>query len=508
MARTEGVRRLTEGRLGGVEPHPAAVEHALQPWLQAELRLFDAHLRVDMAHLLMLARQGIVSGSDARMLLEALHEIREEGAEGLGVDARLGSLLVHIEQSLRERVGEEVAGRLHTARSRNDLSAAVGRLHARDQLLRILAGVAELQEVLLGSAGRYADALMPGYTHLQPAQPTTFGHHLLRHSYAFARDQERVEACYRRTNLSSLGGCAMVGTSWPIDRELVARLLGHEGVVRHATDACAFARDYPPENAATMSILVANVGRLASDLYLWTSAAFGLVALEGSLSGTSSVMPQKKNPVALERILALSGAAIGWLPTVLGALRSPSSSDLGLHFAPDPTPDMADATRGSVELMTAVLRSLEVDREAMQRALLGSWVGASNLADAIVRSTGLSFRDAHQVVGRLVHEAVREGVPPEEVGAAMLDAAAGAMIGRSSLGLSDTEIRESLDAKRQLAALSSSGSANPLEVRAMAEEARQVQAGHREWLSREHERISEGERLMAAEAASLPASAA
>ena len=233
------------------------------------------------------------------------------------MDPERGSVLLQVEHFLAERIGHDMAGRMHTGRSRNDHQEAANRVLVRDRLLDLADATLRLQDTVLDLALEHADALMPGYTHLQHAQPTTLGHYIMRHYYPFERDQQRLQGAFKRTNLSALGGAACVGTTWPVDRHRTAELLGHGGLVVHATDAGVFARDYPAENAAVLSILANDVGRLAGDLYVWSTWEFGMIEVEDGMANTSSIMPQKKNPEALERVRGLSGIAVGWLPAVL-----------------------------------------------------------------------------------------------------------------------------------------------------------------------------------------------
>ena len=235
------------------------------------------------------------------------------GPSGFPWDPRSGSYLVQIENFLTSRVGEDIAGRLQTGRSRNDQDAAADRLFLRDLLLgsRVTSPRSSRRP---GSAAEHAATVMPGYTHFQHAQPWTFGHYLMRHASALERDLERLAGAFVRTNRSGLGGAANAGTSWPLDRQRTAALLGHEGLVVNSIDAGVFARDYIEEDVAVLALLMANLGRFATDLYVWSSWEFGFVEVADGLAGTSSIMPQKKNPHALERVKGLAGQASAGCP--------------------------------------------------------------------------------------------------------------------------------------------------------------------------------------------------
>ena len=325
------------------------------------------------------------------------------------------------------------------------------------------------------------DTLMPGYTHLQHAQPTTLGHYLMRHFYPFERNQQRLEGAFDRANLSSLGGAACSGTTWPVDRRRTAHLLGHGDIVMNSADAGVFTRDHPQESAAVLSILVNDVGRLAGDFYVWSTWEFGFVEVADELADTSSIMPQKKNPDAIERIRGLSGVAVGWLSQVLGAQRSATSSDLELVFAPDPTLEMIDPSLAVVELMRESLITSSYRTEVMSERANVNWATATNLADNLVRHAGIPFRAAHHVVGRLVRNAVAQDIPPSEVTTAMVGRRGRRGDRQVSIDLPEDLVRESLDARAFIEALVTEGSANPGAVRDMVADGRRLQARHRSW---------------------------
>ena len=484
---------FTTGRLGSSR-NPVNVKYAVEPKLRAELLLLGAYTQVDMAHTVMLAEQGILTDSQAQGILHGLREIADLDDGEFPVDPQRGSVLLQVEHFLSERIGDDVAGRMHTGRSRNDQQEAANRVLVREGLLGVIDATLRLQDAVLDLALEHTDALMPGYTHLQHAQPTTLGHYVMRHYYPFERDQQRLEGAFARTNLNALGGAACVGTTWPVDRDRTAELLGHDGLVVHATDAGVFARDYPAENAAVLSILANDVGRLAGDLYVWSTWEFGMVEVEDGMANTSSIMPQKKNPEALERVRGLSGIAVGWLPAVLGALRSATSSDLELAFGPDPAQEMIASTIAVLELTRESLVTTTFNTDVMRDRAEVNWTTATNLADELVRSSGLSFRAAHQVVGRLVRTAVSEGVAPREVTSEMVVTAADEV--GVATAISQEKVDNALDPTAFLESLVTVGSANPAEVRRMVAEGRELQAAHRIWfdetnagLTRAHEKL-------------------
>ena len=469
-------------------PSQANLDHITQPMLDSQKPYFYAFLQVDMAHTVMLAEQGILSALQAGSILKLLREIDELGPDRFRMDPRVGSFLIQVEKYIIDRIGEDIAGRMHTGRSRNDQTTAVDRLFVRDRLLAVLEALLALQDVVLKMAGDHSQTLMPGYTHLQHAQPTTFGHHLMRYFYILERDQQRVESAFVRTNRSALGGAAMAGTSWPLRRERTAELLGHDGLVENSYDCGIFARDYPAENTAALSILMNTLGQLAGDLYVWSTWEFGMVEIADSLAGTSSIMPQKKNPHSLERIRGLAGAAIGWLPAVLGTLRSATSSDLDLYFSVDPTAQQVDATLSALALMQTTLETMTINTDVMSRRAGIFWSTASNLADEIVRQADISFRTAHHVVGRLVRNRVAEGVTPSEVTREMLERASQEAIGRR-LALPEGLVRQALDPEAFIHTRVTPGSPNPVALREMIRDGEGREASHREWHARACEKV-------------------
>ena len=325
---------------------------------------------------------------------------------------------------------------------------------------------------------------MPGYTHLQHAQPTTFGHHLMRYGAAFDRDLARLTGAYGRANLSSLGGAAMAGTSWPVDRRRTAELLGHDDIVVNSSDAGSFARDYIEETVAVLSLLMSNLGRLAGDLYVWHSWEFGYIEVADGLAGTSSIMPQKKNPHSLERIKALGGQAVGWLPGVMACQHSVVSTDLDFTFADDLLTGMGDATLQALRLGVETVATLIVHEDRMAEAAGAFWSTTSHLADEIVRRYDLPFRAAHHVVGRFVRDSIAAGRTPADVRAEDL-AKAGRDMADTAIGMSVDDLRDILDARAFLTSRVTAGSVHPDETRAHRAALAEALDGHRaQWKAR------------------------
>ena len=471
---------LEEARLGPRDPILIRYDEA--PHLRDLATRFRTFALVDLAHAVMMTEEGILTQDRGAKLLAGLLDVLALGPDKFPWDPRSGSYLVQVEHYLTQRVGDDVAGRLQTGRSRNDQDAAADRLFWRDLLLEIAGDLIGLTRALLSQARTHAGTIMPGYTHLQHAQPTTFGHYLARHAGALERDLQRLQGAFSRTNLSALGGAALAGTSWPLNRRRVVELLAHDGLVVNSSDAGVFARDYVEENVACLSVMMSNVGRLATDLYTWHSWEFSFVEVADGLAATSSIMPQKKNPHALERTKALAGQAAGWLPATLACQRGVLSTDLDLYFGDDIAASAGDACLAGLRLMTRVIGSLTVHADVMRQKAGAFWSTASNLADELVRRFDLPFRTAHQVVGRFVRTSIQAGHHPDAASADLFRAAAREITGRD-LPMEASALREALDPGHFVETRVTEGSVNPRRVMEHVATLDADVAGHAGWQS-------------------------
>jgi argininosuccinate lyase len=491
---------LEHARLGARSS--TLIEYEEIPHLARLKRRAREYALADLAHGVMLVEEAIVSSERGSRLLGGLLDILDRGLADFPWDPKVGSYLPQAERYLAARVGEDIAGRLQTGRSRNDQSAAAERLWMRDLLLEVIGDLLALEGAMLNRAGEHADTLMPGYTHFQHAQPSTFGHALMRHASVLERDLQRLEGAFARTNLSAQGGAAMAGTSWPVNRERVAALLGHDGLVVNSADAGGFARDHLEEGVACLALLMSDLGRLATDLFVWHSWEFGFVEVADALAGTSSIMPQKKNPHAFERVKALAGQAVGWLPAMMGSQRTVLSTDLDYAFGDDILTPMGDACLGSLRLMTEGIATLIVHREAMAAKAGAFWSTTSHLADELVRTFDLSFRDAHQIVGRFVRDAIAAGQTPDSVDAALLTRAA-REAGRPEVSLDGPAVRRALDAASFLRTRTSAGSVNPTHVREHVAQLTGAIREHERWHGRTGARVREAIAALTARAREL-----
>lgn len=397
---------LTDARLGA-RPARGLVDHVNAVELTDELANAEDYVQIDLAHALMLTRQGVFDAQQGSTLAQALLDLLEDRPQQvLAGDPEIGTITLQLERYLEDRCGP--AGHdIQRARSRIDQKATGVRMALRTGLLRTMAATLELGSTLLEASAEHDDVTAPGYTHLQHAQPTTLGHYFNAHYWAASRNLERMTQLYERLNACPLGSAAYSGTSWPVDRDLTAAYLGFARPIPNARDAGMAATDAGAELASTLGLLLSAISRCASDLYFWSSSEVGLVRLDPSLCGTSSMMPQKRNPIVLERIRALAGDAAGWGASQLGLMHLATSTDADLGYVHNRLPTYCTETAGAVALLAEAVASLEVETEALHRSSASNWTTASALADHLVRHHGLPFRSAHHLVARFVaaHEA-------------------------------------------------------------------------------------------------------
>jgi len=366
-------------------------------------------LRSSRAHARMLAAQGLVSEADRDAILEGLDALGSEIAGGtFAWDPALEDVHMHVETRLRERIGEPAA-RLHTGRSRNDLVATDLALYLRETSLAAERGLLGLRGVLVERAREHVDTVLPGYTHLQRAQPVRLAHHWLAYVEMLGRDGERFAGVRERVRLSPLGSGALAGTTLPLDRDATARELGFDGPTRNSLDTVA-ARDAALEFLAAGAIAMTHLSRLSEELVLWSTAEFGFVELSDAYSTGSSLMPQKKNPDVPELVRGKAGRAIGNLVALLTAVKGlPLTYNRDLQEDKEPVFDTAATLRDCLEVTTGAVATLEVQIDRMRAAAEDPMLLATDLAEALVRE-GVAFRDAHEVVGRVVAHCVEKKV--------------------------------------------------------------------------------------------------
>ncbi|MEM6618878.1 MAG: argininosuccinate lyase [Pseudomonadota bacterium] len=388
---------------------PDAIMEAINASIGFDQRLARQDIEGSRAHAAMLAQQGIVSDSDAQAIREGLLTVLSEIEAGtFPFSTALEDIHMNVESRLRDLIGD-AAGRLHTGRSRNDQVALDFRMWVRDQADTAIAGLSALMEAFMAQAEAGADMVMPGFTHLQSAQPVTWGHHMLAYVEMFARDRSRFVDARARMNECPLGAAALAGTSFPIDRESTARALGFDRPAANSLDAVSD-RDFALEFLAAASICATHLSRFAEELVIWSSAQFRFVTLSDRFSTGSSIMPQKKNPDAAELVRAkvgrINGALVGLL-TVMKGLPLTYSKDM--QEDKEQVFDAADSLMLALAAMEGMVRDLTPNPPALEAAAGAGFSTATDLADWLVRELGLPFRDAHHITGTLVAKAEAAG---------------------------------------------------------------------------------------------------
>jgi argininosuccinate lyase len=397
----------------------------------------------DKAHLVMLAEEGLIDVRDAAAMLRALREMEDEGVSEARFRVQGG---MHSgEQYLIRGLGEDVGGRIHLGRSSGDLGAVGRRIATRDHFIVTMERINTFRGVLAELAPGYADVVMPGYTHTQNAQPTSFGHWMTMWMCVLGRDFDRLLACFDRVNTSPAGAAILAGSEFPLNRERTARLLGFDGPIPHTMDAILSHDAECLEAMSVMTIHTANMARLADDLQLWFSSEFGFVDLPDRFCGTSSIMMQKRNPYFCEATKAVSESAAGGLTTALMVEKGSTGLPVAGRKATEAAlwAAFAGADRRLDEAVM-VFRELTVDRDRMLEVVRRFWAQGADVAGALVSELGLPWRTAHQIVGILVRHSVERNIPPLETTTEMLDEAAVEYSGKP-VGLSPEALAAALD---------------------------------------------------------------
>lgn len=469
--------RLSKG------PHPALVEHVAAPGIDRDLTyVWRFMLQAHLAHALMLGKTGIVAPGVASALVDGLRDLVVRGSGALDRDASIEDVYFNVEKHLTNTLGADVAGQLQTGRSRNDHLACVARLWVRSELVRVAVDACLLREALLQLARQHVGTVMTGYTHQQPGQPITFGHYLLSVEAGLARDTQRLRDAWRRVNLSPLGSGSMAGVSWPVDRRLLAELLGFDGLLPNSVDAVA-SRDFALEAVGAMASLTLTVGRLATDLQQFVTWEFGGMQVSDAVAAVSSVMPQKKNPVAFEHCKGAAAQVIGaWTAMAVAVKSTPYSHQRETSVeSMRPFAEAVAQTRKSLALMSASLEGLVVDAEVLKRNAAENFSTATDLADMLVRDAALSFREAHGVVGAAVRRAFESGRGIADLAGAELDGIAREVTGKS-LAIDRDKVLAALDPVTSVAARSVPGGPALASVQSQIADASERLAEERVWV--------------------------
>ncbi len=377
--------------------------------IQYDKRLYHQDIRGSVAHARMLGKQGIIPLEDVEQIVHGLQAILEKIEAGkFDFSISLEDIHMNIEARLSAAIGE-AGKRLHTGRSRNDQVALDIRLYLRDEIIEITTYIDLLIDALLTQAEDNIDTLMPGFTHLQSAQPILFAHHLMAYVEMFKRDKERLEDCFKRVDVLPLGAGALAGTTFPVDREYVAEQLKFHAITRNSLDSVSD-RDFALEFLADASILMMHLSRFSEELILWSTAAFQFIELSDGFCTGSSIMPQKKNPDVPELVRGKTGRVYGNLMALLTTMKGlPLAYNKDMQEDKEPLFDTIDTVKGSLKIFAEMIREMRVNVGAMRKAAGQGFSTATDVADYLVRK-GLPFRDAHEVVGKAVAYCVENGM--------------------------------------------------------------------------------------------------
>ncbi len=443
------------------EPTDAFVE-AFTASVGFDRRLYKHDIAGSIAHARMLEHVGVLSAEECKAIVAGLEDIRRDIERGdFAWSTSLEDVHMNVEARLTDRIG--VAGKkLHTGRSRNDQVATDIRLYLREEIDAVATELARLRTALIDLAEREAETIMPGFTHLQTAQPVTFGHHMLAWEAMLARDAARLADCRRRVNVMPLGAAALAGTSYPVDREFTARELGFEAVAENSLDAVSD-RDFIIEFTAAASLLMMHLSRFSEELILWSSAQFDFVDLGDSFCTGSSIMPQKKNPDVPELVRGKSGRVFGHLTALLTLMKGqPLAYNKDNQEDKEPLFDTVDTLRGSLKVYADMMAQMRIQPEAMREAARRGFSTATDLADYLVRK-GVAFRDAHEIVGKAVRYGVESGKDLADMSLAELRGFSEAI---------EQDVFDVLTLEGSVAARNHIGGTAPEQVRAAAKRAR------------------------------------
>jgi len=454
---------LREGRLA-TKLDPDASDYIYGRRVKEQPEIFDTHIWIHKAHVVMLAEQGTIPRDQAKQILKALREIR---FEDIKLDHRLEDLYTNEERYLIGKIGD-VAGAMHTGRSRNDLSATVSRMITRQKIEKVIDEARQLQWTLIEKAKENLETIMPGYTHLQQAQPITYAHWLMAYHDFLKYDIERLEDALKRTNLSPLGGAALAGTGHKIDRVRTAELLGFDGIVENSLQ-CVSTRDYLMEAVFNLTVMMNTLERMNEDILLWVTDEFKMVELDDAFAGTSSIMPQKKNPLLQETIRARMATQMGRLTAAMTVFKAlPMGHNFDSHEEDLILYESVEELVQTLEITNKIISTTKVNKEMMEKNLEKGFSVATELADVIVRDAGIPFRAAHQVTGRVVRKAIERGMKAADITLELIQEASREVLGRE-LSLTKRAVAEAVDPRLNVERRKSTGGPSPVEVARMIE---------------------------------------
>lgn len=484
------------------QPAPELVQSAYQLETDDSAILWREMSLADLAHILMMIEIGVLPPETGRRLLALLIELHHTPVSDVQLDPVLGDVYSNREGWVSRR-DADAAGWLSAGRARREASTTAYRLAVRTRLLELSRAQTDLIDAVLDQAHRHVDTVMPDYTYLQQAHPTTVAHYLVSFVYPMLRDLERLEGCFRRTNMSPGGGGSTNGSRLPLDRQRLADLLGFEGMIANTRDAM-WQADGPVEVMAAVVALLVNVDRLAEDLMIWATQEFSFVELADRHARASVIMPHKKNPFSLAYVRGVTGVHIGRLVSMANVGKTPSAQVDNRIFAYGEIPRALDTTIKTVRLMAAVMRGLSFDVELMARRSREGHGQATDLAEVIMIEGGLNYRDAHRVVGWVVRQAVGRGQPLRDIAPSLIDEAAREMLGRP-LRLTADVVANALDPSAIVASRAGRGGAAREPTRDMIAECRAAARTAETWAASTIARLTAAEDDLVKHASALVA---
>jgi argininosuccinate lyase len=480
---------------------PEYVTYVLNENFEDAKELFLSPLMaIHYAHLVMLTAQGIVPREDARKIRDALDSVSQDEVRQTKYDGTTEDLYFHVERLLIAACGDEPAGRLHTARSRNDIDMTMYRMRQREFVLGLVAASFELRRSLLDVAAAHRETILAVHTHTQRAQPTTVAHYLLAMVEQLERDGARLKGAYERTNRNPLGACAITGTGFPIDRQLTSELLGFCGPTGNTYGSIATV-DYLLESASATSVLLVGLGRFVQDLLLWCTAEFNYLRLGDGYVQCSSIMPQKRNPVALEHARALGSKALGQAQAIVTAVHNTPFGDI-VDTEDDLQPlvfaAFRDATR-AVKLVAAAMATAQFDAASLEARAADGWTTLTELADTLAREHGVPFKTAHTIAGRLMVAQQRDTNRPL---CELLAEASSSLLG-APIDYSDEALTHILSARHFVDVRRTHGGPAPEETARAANASRQQLEADEAWWTSATAVLTAAERRLASESAAL-----
>jgi argininosuccinate lyase len=451
---------LRSGRLKGKMTADAA---SFTSSFEFDKRIFNADILCNIAHTTMLKEQGIIAAVDADKIIKSLKELESEGINALIFDSSAEDIHMALENYVTSKIGE-VAGFMHTGKSRNDQVATDLRLILKEEIEEIESDILNFIEIILEMASNHTETVMVGYTHLQHAQPTTFAHHLMAYANEIRRDFERIVDAKKRVDICPLGAAAMTGTGFPINRDKTAELLGFSRVMENSMDAVS-SRDFMAETVFALAMLASNLSKISEEMIIWSSYEFRLIEISDEYSSTSSIMPQKKNPDVAEISRSKTAVLYGELMTIMTILKAlPHSYNRDLQEVTPHLWNAVDTTRSMLNITCNMLSSMSFNVDRGMELAMANFSTATELADLMVSDKNLPFRIAHQIVGRTVTEAISQGISPENIDTKFLDKIA-VEINGSPLGIRAELVEKALNPYEIIKARDVKGGPSPKAVK-------------------------------------------